>query len=232
MSSLADLKETLGAHAPEVDHDLAARPGAVARRVTLVRRRRVAVAASFAAAVVAGGSWYAVAGPHRDDHPPVVSGTEDRAPVDEAPTFPSEAGGYHYRAAMLAEPGERIFERSTVLPRDVQFAIHCTSADQVDDGPRMPWVTVDVLGWQVLQVSCGKGGAPDDDPAAYLYGPKLEDGGATLVGRRTDADGTVRERRFAADRNITFTVRLTDKDGRDWTQPVDGLEMGIGIYGR
>lgn len=230
MSSLDDLKQTLGAHAPEVDHDLAARPVAVARRVTAVRRRRTAAAATVAAAVIAGGSWYAVAGPQRDDHPPVVAGTDDPAP--ELALFPLEVGDYQYRAAALAEPGERTFERSTVLPSHVQFAIHCTAEGQAESGPRMPWVTIEVLGWQVLQVSCGAGGAPDDDPAAFLYGPATEDDGRVLVGRRTDADGTVRERRFVADRTITFTVRLTDKSGRDWTAPVDGLAMGIGIYGR
>lgn len=226
MSSLDDLKETLGAHAPEVDHDLATRPGAVARRVTAVRRRRSAVAATLAAAVVAGGSWYAVAGPLRDDDAGVAT-----APA-ELKIFPLEAGGYHLRSATLADPGERVFERSTVLPSHLQLAIHCAAEGQVESGPRMPWVTIEVLGWRVLQVSCGSGGAPADDPAAYLYGPDTEDDGRVLVGRRPDADGTVRERRFGADRNITFTVRLTDKDGRDWTEPVDGLEMGIGIYGR
>ena len=96
----------------------------------------------------------------------------------------------------------------------------------------MPWVTIEAgAGWRVLQVSCGAGGAPDDDPAAFLYGPDAtEDAGFTAT--RIDADGTVHERSFAPGRNVTFTVRLTDEDGRPYTRPISGVEVGIGIYGR
>ncbi len=96
----------------------------------------------------------------------------------------------------------------------------------------MPWVTIEAgVGWRVLQVSCGSGGAPRDDPAAFLYGPDAKDGPG-FTATRIDADGTVHERYFPPGRNVTFTARLTDKDGRRYTRPISGLEMGIGIYGR
>lgn len=232
MNTLDDLRHALADHAP-ADDGLAARPAAVANRVRAVRRRRTAVGAALASVVVAGVAVAATALPSGDspEPAPTVDPTTTATTAREAVTFAPEAGGYQLRGSMLAEPGEREFERSTVLPADVQFAVHCSTSVRVDDGPRMPWVTVEVLGWRVLQVSCGAGGAPYDDPAAFLYGPDTEDG-TGFIGTRTAADGTVRERRFAADRNITFTVRLTDRDGGRYTQPLGDVELGLGIYGR
>lgn len=233
MNTLDDLRRTLADHTP-ADVELAARPAAVARRVQSVRRRRAAAGATLAAAVVAGVAVAAVVRPGGDGSSPLPA---DR-PTTAAPTareqvtFRQEAGGYTLQSSMLADPGAAEFAQSGVQPPNVQFAIHCTSSVQVDDGPRMPWVTIEAgAGWRVLQVSCGTGGAPDDDPAAFLYGPDTEDGPG-FTATRTDADGTVHERYFAPGRNVTFTVRLTDQAGRRYTRPISGLEMGVGVYSR
>lgn len=232
MNTLDDLRRTLADHTPD-DGDLAARPAAVARRVQSVRRRRAAVAALAAVAVVGGGAVAAVVRPAGDDSAPRPADrrTTTAPTAREQVTFRPEAGGYRLHSSALADPGDRRIDLSTVLPSDVQFAVHCTSSGKVGSGARMPWVTVDVLGWQVVQVSCGTGGSPYDDPAAYLYGPDAtSDGGFT--GHRTTADGTVRDRHFAPDTNISFTVRLTDQDGRPYERPISDVELGIGIYGR
>ena len=232
MNTLDDLRRTLADHIP-ADDALADRPAAVARRVQSVRRRRAAAGATLAAAVVAGVAVAALVRPSGGDpepaptDPPTTTAPSARAEV----TFRPETGGYTLHSSSLADPGERRIDLSTVLPRDVQFAVHCTSSVKVGSGSGMPWVTVDVLGWQVVQVSCGAGGSPYDDPAAYLYGPDAtSDGGFT--GHRTAADGTVRDRHFAPDTNISFTVRLTDQDGRPYERPISDVELGIGIYGR
>lgn len=98
MNTLDDLRRTLADHSP-ADDDLAARPAAVARRVSGVRRRRAAAGALLAATVIAGGGWYAVAGPQHDDHPAITNGADTDAPatllghdVPETITF----GGYTY----------------------------------------------------------------------------------------------------------------------------------------
>lgn len=234
MNTLDDLRHSLATHAP-ADDELAARPAAVARRVQAVRRRRAAVAALAAVAAIGGGAVAAVVRPTDDGSAPQPAErpTTSAATAREQVTFRREAGGYTLRSSMLAEPGMPEFERTGDLPPNVQFAIHCTSSVKVDSGPRMPWVTIEVGtgGWRVLQVSCGTGGAPYDDPAAFLYGPDVAEGPG-FTATRTDADGTVRERYIAPGPNVTFTVRLTDQAGRRYTRPISGLEMGIGIYGR
>lgn len=231
MNTLDDLRRALADHIPD-DGGLAARPAAVARRVQAVRRRRAAAGATLAAAVVAGAAVAAMVRPAGEapDPAPTDHATTTAPSAREQVTFRPEAGGYLLHSSSLADPGARRIDLSTVLPRDVQFAVHCTSSVKVGSGARMPWVTVDVLGWQVAQVSCGTGGSPYDDPAAYLYGPDATaDGGFT--GHRTAADGTVRERHFAPDTNLSFTVRLTDQAGRPYQRPISDVELGIGVYG-
>jgi hypothetical protein len=201
----------------------------------LLRRRRSAAGATLAEAVIAGVAVAAVVRPFGDTATPAPTERPTTAPTTTARdqvTFRSEAGGYSLHAETLADPGVEEFVRSTVQPPHVQFAIHCTSSVEVDHGPAMPWVTIEAgRGWRVLQVSCGTGGAPDDDPAAFLYGPDAKDGPG-FIATRTDADGTVHERYFRPDRNVSFTVRLTDQAGRRYTRPISDLELGIGIYGR
>lgn len=232
MNTLDDLRRALADHAP-ADDELAARPAAVAHRVQAVRRRRAVAATLAAVALIGGGAVAAVVRPADDGSAPLPAERPTTAPIaEEQVTFRREAGGYTLHSSMLADPGMPEFERSSVQPPNVQFAIHCTSSLQVDSGPRMPWVTVEAgAGWRVLQVSCGSGGAPNDDPAAFLYGPDEKDGPG-FTATRADADGRVQERYFAPGRNVTFTVRLTDRAGRRYTRPISGLEMGIGVYSR
>lgn len=235
MSSIDDLRRALDAHAPDLTTDpgLVERPSAVRRRVTAVRRRRAATGAALAVAVIGGGAWLATGVPGGETAPgpaekPTSSVTES---ASGRVTFRSEANGFPLVASTAADPGFSATSLGLVLPTHPEFAIHCVRPVAAPgSGPDMPWVSVEVNGWTALLVSCGDGGPSDDDPAEFLYGPGGDGTRPGLVVSRTAVDGTQRDRWLEPDTNVELTVRLADEDGGTYDGPVDGVEIGIGVY--
>ncbi|WP_028655030.1 hypothetical protein [Nocardioides sp. J54] len=237
MNTLDDLRQALATHAPDGDDGLAARPTEVAHRVRTVRRRRHAVAALAALAVVGGGAL-AVAllgrdagpGPADDPAPTVTDGSVDPTRGADV-TFPAVVEGEPLVSSVVGEPGERAITRGLVLPADATFTVHCTTTEPVPGDRRMPWVTVELDGWHVFQVSCTSGPEPEDTFGAYSFNPEGGGDRPGILVSRTRPDGTERDRYVAPGRNVELTVRLTDADGRRYTRDVGEVRLGIGVYG-